>query len=114
MATLRRQVGALVRHHRERAGLTQNELAEKLDKSLQTVGSIERGKSAPSFETLSALSEVLGVPVREFFGSGAYAAEAGRSDPLVRLIERLSGMSDADVEWADRLLAVAMARRPGS
>lgn len=114
MSTLRRQVGALVRHHRERVGLTQSELAEKLDKSLQTIGSIERGQTAPSFDTLSALSAALGVPVREFFGVGDYAAAAGRNDPLVRLIERVSSLGEADLEWAERLLALAMARKPSS
>jgi transcriptional regulator with XRE-family HTH domain len=82
----------MVRHHRERVGLTQAELADRIGKALETVGSIERGKSAPSFETLNDLSEALGVPVREFFGAGSYEAKAGRNDPLVRLIDRVAGL----------------------
>lgn len=101
-----------MRHHRERAGLTQSEVAEKINKALETVGSIERGKTAPSFDTLNDLSEALGVPVREFFGAGAYEAKAGRNDPLVRLIERVAGLSDDDVDWLDRLVAAALARKP--
>lgn len=111
MSTLRRQVGTLVRHHRERVGLTQAELADQIGKSLETVGGIERGKTAPSFDTLSDLSNVLGVPVREFFGAGSYEAKAGRSDPLVRLIDRVSGLGDDDMEWIDRLVSVALARK---
>lgn len=112
MSTLRQQVGAMVRHHRERAGLTQSDVAEQTNKSLETIGSIERGKTAPSFETLDQLSGVLGVPVREFFGAGDYAVEAGRNDPLVRLINRASVLSNDDLEWLDRLVAAALARNP--
>ena len=114
MATLRRQVGAMVRHHRERAGLTQGEVAEKINKALETISSIERGKSAPSFETLSDLSEALGVSVREFFGTGSYAAEAGRNDALVRLVDRVSGLDNDDLEWIDRLVTTALARKSRS
>ncbi len=101
----------MVRHHREHAGLTQTELAERANKSLETVGKVERGAVAPSFETLSDLSNALGVSVRDLFGSGDYAAKAGRNDPLVRLIERVSGLSDGDIEWVDRLVTVALARK---
>ena len=104
----------MVRHHRERAGLTQSDLAERANKSLDTVGKIERGSVAPSFETLSDFSRVLDVPVREFFGAGSYAAEAGRSDPLVRLVDRLSGLDKDDLEWIDRLVSTALARKSRS
>lgn len=104
----------MVRHHRERAGLTQGDVAEKINKSLETVGSIERGKAAPSFDTLSDLSEALGVPVREFFGAGSYAAEAGRNDALVRLVDRVSGLDADDLDWVDRLVATALARKSRS
>ncbi len=101
----------MVRHHRERTGLTQGDVAEKINKALETVSSIERGKTAPSFDTLADLAEALGVPVRDFFGAGAYAAKAGRNDPLVRLIDRVSGLSDDDMEWLDRLVTIALARK---
>lgn len=111
MSTLRRQVGVLVRHHRERAGLTQAELADRIDKALETIGRIERGGAAPSFDVLDDLSRVLGVPVREFFGVGQFEARAGRADPLVKLVDRVAGLSDDDVEWIDRLVATALARK---
>lgn len=104
----------MVRHHRERAGLTQSELADRANRSLDTVGKIERGSVAPSFDTLADFSKVLEVPVREFFGVGSYAAEAGRSDPLVRLVDRVSGLDNDDVEWIDRLVTIALARKSRS
>ena len=101
----------MVRHHRERAGLTQSELADGINKSLETVSKIERGAVAPSFDTLTDLSRVLGVPVREFFGAGEFEASAGRNDPLVRLIDRVAGLGDDDIEWLDRLVSTALARK---
>jgi len=111
MSTLRRQVGAMVRHHRERAGLTQGELADKTGNALETISRIERGKSAPSFTTIEKFTEALGVDARDLFGAGPYAAQAGRNDPLVRTIERLSTLSAADLEWAEKLLALALSRK---
>lgn len=114
MSTLKRQVGVMVRHHRERVGLTQSELADRADKSLETIGRIERGAVAPSFETLADFSRVLDVPVREFFGAGSYAAAAGRSDALVRLVDRVSGLDNDDLDWVDRLVTTALARKSRS
>lgn len=111
MSSLEEQVGALVRHHRERANLTQGELAELIDRQVGSVSRIERGESAPSFETLSKMAEVLKVDVRDFFGIGAFAAKDGRDDPLVSVIDRLSHLSDDDVDWADQLLALALSRK---
>ncbi|MGA0599293.1 helix-turn-helix transcriptional regulator [Caulobacter sp. KR2-114] len=108
---MRRQVGALVRHHRERLGLTQAELADRTGRSLETIGGVERGRTAPSFETLQDLADALGVAVRDLFGVGDFAAEAGRNDPLVRLIERVSGLNDDDMDWLDRVVASILARK---
>ena len=110
MATLEEQVGALVRHHRKRSGLTQSQLAEQVDLTSLTVGRIERGDAAPSFETLNRLADVLGVDVRDFFGLGPFAAKDGREDPLVRLIERVSPLDETKLEWIDGLVAAALVR----
>ncbi|MFD0397407.1 Scr1 family TA system antitoxin-like transcriptional regulator [Kitasatospora sp. NPDC127121] len=53
-------VGKLIRHFRERAGLTQRELAEKLGYSEDQLGAVERGKRTPRVEILTKADEVLG------------------------------------------------------
>jgi transcriptional regulator with XRE-family HTH domain len=111
MASLRSQVGHLVRHHRERARLTQSELADRINRSPQLIGRIERGTAAPSFETLEALSAALNTPVRDFFGVGQLEAKSGPEDALVRLLERGAGLDQPDLEWLDRLVSVALSRR---
>jgi transcriptional regulator with XRE-family HTH domain len=113
MPSLEQQVGALVRHHRERAGLTQSALAELIDLQVGSVSRIERGESAPSFATLGKLAEVLKVDARDFFGLGPFAAKDGREDPLVRLIERVSPMDVEQLDWIDGVVAAVLAKSKG-
>jgi transcriptional regulator with XRE-family HTH domain len=110
MPSLEQQVGALVRHHRERADLTQSALAELVDLQVGSISRIERGENAPSFDTLSKLAEVLKVDVRDFFGLGPFAAKDGREDPLVRLIERVSPLDVAKLDWIDSVVTAVLAK----
>jgi transcriptional regulator with XRE-family HTH domain len=109
---LRTQVGNLVRHHRERAGLTQAQLAERIDKSVQLIGGIERGASAPSFDTLEAMASTFELQVRDFFGVADYAAGAGQDDPLTRLVQQVSALDTDDLEWVIQLIDLALSRKP--
>ena len=111
MSTLRRQVGSFIRFHRERAGLSQAELGDKVGKALETIGRIERGKISPSLDTLEAIATALDVEVREFFGAGSVAAKTRKDDPLSKLLDRVVALSDDDLEWANKLIALAMSRR---
>lgn len=67
MASLRRRFADRLRELRKQAGLSQEQLAERFDLSVDFVSLMERGINAPSFETLEKLSEALGVAAREFF-----------------------------------------------
>lgn len=108
MSSLRRQVGAMVRHHRERTGITQAELGDWVGKSMETVGRIERGATAPSLALLEKLAEALHVDPRDLLGVGTHAAKTRKADPLAKLVDRLAGLSNEDIERADKLLAIAM------
>lgn len=112
MSELRTQVGSLVRHHRESAGLTQAELADRTDRSVQLIGSIERGSSAPSFETLEAIALALDVQVRDLFGVGDFAAGRGRaSGALGNLVNRVASLDTDDIEWVVQLVDLALSRK---
>lgn len=110
MASLEEQVGALVRHHRKRRGLTQAQLAERIDRQTGAVTRIETGEAAPSFDTLNKLAEVLEVDVRDFFGLGEFATKEGRDDPLVRLVERVSPLDVAQLDWIDGVVAAVLTK----
>ena len=111
MAGLRTQVGLAIRHQRKMKGWSQAQLAEKIGRTVETVNKIERGLSAPSFETLEALSRALTVPVGSFFWTADLEPAEIERDALQRLVARLSGLDSDDIEWADRLLGIALARK---
>lgn len=111
MAGLRTQVGLAIRHQRKMKGWSQAQLAEKIGRTVETVNKIERGLSAPSFDTLEALSRAFTVPVGSLFWASDLRPKTLEKDALQRLVERLSGLDGGDIEWADRLLSLALARK---
>ena len=65
-------VGRNLKRLRQRAGLTQDALGERLHVTRQAVSAWETGKNQPDAETLAALAEALGADVRELiYGPGA-------------------------------------------
>lgn len=110
MSKLREQVGHAIRHQRKVRGWSQEQLAERTGRSLEMINRVERGRIAPSFETLEALAQAFGTSVRELFGIGDYDAGVDHSDGLVRLIGRLSKLDPDDLEWIDRLVTAALSR----
>jgi transcriptional regulator with XRE-family HTH domain len=111
MSTLRRQIGAMVRHHREMAGLTQAELGDKIGKALESIGRIERGEITPSLKTLEGLAQALKVDVRDFFGAGEFAVKDRKGDPLAKILDKLSGLDLDDLDWIDRTIAQVLSRK---
>lgn len=101
----------MVRHHRKQRGWTQDQLAERADRSVEMINRIERGRVAPGFETLEALSLSLDVPVRDFFGIATFEAGEEREQPLFRLVQRASVLDRHDLDWLDRLVTVALSRK---
>ena len=63
----KRVLGRRIASLRKQAGLTQSDLAERLEVSDNFVGQIERGLKAPSLENLVRVANVLKVEVSELF-----------------------------------------------
>ncbi|MFD4393181.1 Scr1 family TA system antitoxin-like transcriptional regulator [Kitasatospora sp. NPDC059803] len=53
-------VGKLIKHFRERAGITQKELAKMAGYSEDQVGAVERGKRTPRVEYLTVVDDLVG------------------------------------------------------
>ena len=64
---LKNYIGIKVCLARKRLGLTQPQLAERVDLATETISNIERGACYSGLKTLLNLSHVLGVPLRDFF-----------------------------------------------
>ena len=60
-----RDIGKNIRTARSRKKMTQDELAEKLYVTRQTVSNYETGRSRPDVDCLLQISEILGVEIRE-------------------------------------------------
>ncbi|MFT4753498.1 MAG: putative transcriptional regulator [Salibacteraceae bacterium] len=56
-----------VKLERTRMNLTQQDLADRIGVSRQTIHSIEKGKYAPSTELALRMSAVFGISVNQFF-----------------------------------------------
>lgn len=67
MATLRKRFGQHLRQIRLNRRMTQERFAEVLDISVDFLSLVERGRSAPSFETLDKIAKRLRVQVSELF-----------------------------------------------
>jgi transcriptional regulator with XRE-family HTH domain len=67
VATLRKKFGQRLRQIRLDHRMTQERFAETLDISVDFLSLIERGRNAPSFETLDRIARHLKVPVADLF-----------------------------------------------
>ena len=71
------QVETFLKDHRlAAAGMTQQELADRVGVTRQTIISIERGKYRPSIELALALARVFAVPVEALFRLKEVAEES--------------------------------------
>ena len=64
---LKQEIGSRVKAARKMRGMTQAALAEAIDMSFETVSNLERGKTAPNFNTLSDIATALEVELKFFF-----------------------------------------------
>jgi transcriptional regulator with XRE-family HTH domain len=109
---LAREVGLCVRALRQRRGLTQAALAERIDRSEVALRAIERGASAPSFVTLERLAEALGVPAAALFPAGETGPTAERrARELARLTALAHGLGDEDLALAREILEAVAKHR---
>ena len=64
----RRKLGDKIRHYRKRAGLTQEQLAEKADLHHNFIGEVERGNMETSLTSLLKIAKALKIKVRDLVG----------------------------------------------
>jgi transcriptional regulator with XRE-family HTH domain len=67
VATLREKFGRRLRQIRAQRRMTQEQFAETLDMSVDFLSLIERGRNAPSFETLDKIAKRLKMTVADLF-----------------------------------------------
>jgi transcriptional regulator with XRE-family HTH domain len=102
------RIGLRVRAFRQAKGLTQAEVAERADRSVDAISSFERGKYIPSLAM--AVARALGLTISELVGE-----ELDRSPKRARLMGELNAaarsLPDGDLETAVELMAALTRRR---
>ncbi len=118
MTETRQTFAAAVRAARKRKGLTQLKLAELTGMSLDAVGSLERGITAPTIDTAGKLIRVLEIDANKVFAvaPGRRAAGSRRLDveaELQRVAEELTDQgADLLLQLAKAVVSVHGAPRP--
>jgi len=106
-------VGAKIKALRKEQNLTQPKLAEKIERSVDTLSNLERGISLPNFETLERLSAALNVPVRDFFPA---SAEEEKDPKRAAIFARLNSIArtlpNSHLEVAVEQMAILAKRNP--
>jgi transcriptional regulator with XRE-family HTH domain len=92
MADLAKSFGLRVRELRTDLGITQSQLAEAIDMSVEWVRRIENGGASPSFDTISALAKALRARPADLFGDMAV-------QPANRLTVAAQGLNENELAW---------------
>jgi len=97
MQALQQFLGSQLRVFRDRRGLSQIDLADRINVSKETIGKIERGAAAPSFRTLDKLCRELRISPSKLFPVSNYEDTKPASTELENLTSKASKMVDKDI-----------------
>lgn len=67
MEEIQHRFGKRIKHLRRLRNLTQAQLAEKIDLSINYISQIETGEATPTFKTLFLLTQGLNVEMKDLF-----------------------------------------------
>ena len=112
---LQARIGRRLRAVRESRGLTQEDVAAAIERSVETVSNIERGRTLATLDTLDRLTRQLGIPLAEFLDEPPVGAPVspGRAALDMRIRELLRGFTDLEAEVALRQMEALPLLRPG-
>ncbi|MCP1612145.1 transcriptional regulator with XRE-family HTH domain [Azospirillum lipoferum] len=100
---LKRIVGLKIRAERLARGMTQEQLSEHINRTVETVSNLERGKAWPGLETLLQICSVLHVSFAQLFDEeGAVLPSRRRVELIARMKVLLNKLTDNDLEIAVR------------
>ena len=87
-------IGKRVKTAREKAGLSQERLAEIIGKTKDTVSNIERGRNMPTLETMQRICDGTNVSVAYLFED--YSPERPRIELKARMDHAFNSLTDDD------------------
>src|SRR5258708_32838527 len=99
----KRQLGLRVRAYRLERRLTQEQLAEKLGRAVETISNLERGISTPSDATLDRLARALDVSIDDLLLDRASRSK-GHPIEFFQAIELLRTLDERNLRLALTIL----------
>lgn len=115
--SLKHNFGRQVRFLRKKAGLTQEQLAEKLGISLNTVGTIERGEKFVSPGTIEKLANTLKCSVQLLFAFNGAKQELSDNQenkaPIIGTLRHKVGLRIKSIRTERFLTQVELAEKTG-
>ncbi|SBV99201.1 Transcriptional regulator [uncultured Alphaproteobacteria bacterium] len=107
---IRSRVALRIRTIRKSRGLTQEDLAEMIERSVDAVSNIERGASLAGYDTLERLAAGLKVPVSAFF-EDAEPGSADRTAFMERMVDAGRVLDDKTLAKAATIVEVLAGRK---
>lgn len=101
--SLKSVIGSQVRTARAAKKWTQNELASRIDRSVEAISNIERGVSLPTIDTLERIANSTSTEIVRFFMPSELhdpSYSKSRSSKMLRLKEACDRLSDRDLSIA--------------
>lgn len=96
-------IGRNIRNLRKKAGMTQEELAEKLYTTRQTISNYETGKSEPDFETLRKIAEAFGIETADLLTDQQHSKSHSDLDTVRMVSIVLMTLNFLGLAWGFRL-----------
>ncbi len=94
---IREQLGKRIRMLRRERELTQAALAEKCNLSNNFIALLERGKNAPSIDTLEALARVFKISISELFEFNVDTNKISERERAMRRLAKIRSARDWDL-----------------
>ena len=111
------ELGKTIRKLRERAGMTQDELATKMGRTRPAITAWENGRAIPRMPVLKQLADLFNVTVSELMGEAAEGVElVGSPTGLVPLVGTTHMGEREDDDYPERYVKVpqeVIDRHPG-
>ncbi len=97
---LKSLIATRIKAIRQAKGMTQEELAEAIDRTVETISNLERGKSLPSVQTLMIIANALDITISELLENAEAPPSPARVRAETRLRAAAKSLPDSDLEIA--------------
>lgn len=109
MSNIEKRIGSMITGVRLSQKLTQAQLAEKADLSVESISRMERGITLPSLKTLEKIANSLNAPLKTFFDFDEHHPKNPPYErELSKLISSLRTLSEKEITLLHDILRVIL------